>query len=221
MLLVGPLPTPTSERVDLTLKAPQGNLEVRLAGRVIRVTADPGGQELHLALEFVDLDPKSRDAIEVLLARLMEGQTPGHLDALKPNAPPHEVKKVLEAIPLAHRIALAQRSELKHREFLRQDTNPAVLEALVRNPNLILAEARAIATSPFLQSGTIDLLASDPRFKSDEEMRMTLATHPRVSMPTAERLTADFKPPQIKRLITKPGLNPTLRDKLFKKLTRG
>jgi hypothetical protein len=115
---------------------------------------------------------------------------------------------------------LSSRAGPKEREFLRSDTHPAVLEALARNPNLSVAEARALAASLNLMSGTLDSLANDPRFKGDEELRMAVAIHPRVSLFTAERVTADFKVPQIKKLLAKPGLNQFLREKLFRRTTQ-
>jgi hypothetical protein len=44
--------------------------------------------------------------------------------------------------------------------------------------------------------------------------------HPRVSLATAERVTADFNVPQIKKLLAKPGLNQILREKLFRRTTQ-
>ncbi len=140
---------------------------------------------------------------------------------MKPGASPLEIKKALEAVPLTQRISLSSRAGAKEREYLRLDTTPAVLEALVRNPGLSVGEARVIATSVYLMPGTLDALANDPRFKEDEELRLTLASHPRVSLGTAERVTADLKPPQIKKLLAKQGLNQLLREKLFRRMTRG
>ena len=221
VLLTGRLTDATVDRVDLTLKTQSGSLKIQLVGRVVRVEPGPTQGERRIAVEFIDMDDGKRDALEVFLSRALESHPPAPLDALKPGASSLEVKKVLESIPLPQRINLAQRAELRQREFLRQDQHPAVLETLVRNSSLTLPEARAIAASAFLQPGTIDLLAGDLRFRNDEELRMLLATHPRVSMPTAEKLTADFVGPQLKRLLARPGLGPLLREKLFRKLTRG
>jgi len=220
VLLVGTFPTPASDVLDLILKTPNGQMTIELRGRIIRVTSDPAG-ETQLAIEFFDVDSAKQDTLEVFLARLLESPQPGPLESLRPNAPQPEVKKALESIPLPQRIALAQRADLKQREFLRLDQHPAVLESIVRNPNLTLPEARAISSNTLLTASAIDLLAGDPRFKSDEELRMTLATHAKVTIATAERLTADFKPPQIKKLLARPGVNPMLRDRLFRRLTRG
>jgi len=222
VLLTGPIPTPSADTVELTLKAPAGTLEVRLRARVIRVEREPDSEDLQIALQFVDPDDSQRQALEDLLARLLQqGQTSGPFDGLTPGTPAHEIKKALESIPIAQRIALASHASLKEREFLRLDVNPAVLEALIRNPNLGLAEARAIGVSPHLTPATIDALAHDSRFKGDEELRMVLATHPRVTAATAEGLTADFKATQIRKLLAKPGLSQVLRDKLFRRLSRG
>jgi len=220
VLLVGDLPASSAETVDFVLKAPTGNLTVQLRGRVIRNEpgADGGGRSI--ALQFVDMDDTRRDALEVLLARRLQAPTAATLDSLKPGASAAEIKHALEAIPLPQRISLASRASLKERELLRLDSNAAVLEALAHNPNFGVLEARGLAGSAYLLPGTLDSLASNPRFKDDEELRMAIAVHPRVSMTTAERVTADFKLPQLRKLLAKPGLNQVLREKLVRKTTQ-
>ncbi len=220
VLLVGDFPEPQSDTVELALNAPTGSLTVRLKARVIRSQPRAEGREPSLALEFVEMDDSRRDAIEVLVARLLETQAAGPLDGLKPGSPPQEIKAALEAIPLSQRIALSSRTGVKEREYLRFDSNPAVLEALAHNPSLGVVEARALAGSTFLLSGALDSLANNPRFKDDEELRMAIAVHPRVSITTAEKVTANFKVPQIKKLLAKPGLNQILREKLFRRTTQ-
>ena len=220
VLLVGNLSELSADTVDFVLNAPTGSLSIRLRGRVIRTQPNAEGGGVSIALEFVDMDDSRRDALEVLLARLLEAPTAGGLEGLKPGATPQEIKATLEGIPLPQRIALSSRTGLKDREYLRLDTNPAVLEALAHNPNLGVVEARALAGSSFLMSGTLDSLANNPRFKDDEELRMAIAVHPRVSISTAERVTTSFKVPQIKKLLAKPGLNQILREKLFRRTTQ-
>jgi len=220
VLLIGNLPTPSADTVDFALKAPTGSLTVRLRGRVIRSQPSAEGGDLSIALEFVDMDDSRRDALEVLLARILEAPTTGPFDGLKPGAAPQEIRHALEAIPLPQRIALSSRAGLKDREYLRLDTNPAVLEALAHNPSLSVVEARALVASAYLMPGTLDSLASNARFKEDEELRMAVAVHPRVSVATAERCTAGFKLPQLKKLLAKPGLNQILREKLFRRTTQ-
>jgi hypothetical protein len=96
------------------------------------------------------------------------------------------------------------------------DTSPAVLEALAHNPHIGVAEARALAGSTFLMPGTLDSLANNYRFKDDEDLCVIIAAHPRVSLLTAEKVTASLKLPQLKKLLAKPGLNQVLREKLVR-----
>jgi hypothetical protein len=217
VLLVGEFPVPSSETMDVRIHAPTGNLSVRLKGRVIRVQHDVDEGGLRIALEFVEMDDSRRDALEVLLSRILEAPPAGTFDDLKPGATPQEIRAALEAIPLTQRISLASRAGPKEREFLRSDIHPAVLEALARNPSLTAAEARVLATSVYASSSTLDVLANEPRLKGDDELRMAIAVHPRVTLGTAEKVTAEFKVPQLKKLLAKPNLNQLLREKLLRK----
>jgi hypothetical protein len=220
VMLLGDLRVPVDSTVDVALMSPTGSLTMRLSGRVIRVEPEPEGGGVRMALEFVDMDDARRDAVEVFVARLLEAPAATPFDQMKPGAPPQEIKKALEAIPLAQRISMSSRAGLKEREILRLDTHPAVLDALAHNSNLSLVEARALAASGYLMSGTLDALANDFRFKDDEALRMAVAVHPRASLGTAEKVTADFKEPQIKKILAKPGLNQVLREKLFRRTQR-
>jgi len=217
VLLVGEFRPFEAETLEVALKASTGSLTVTLTGRVIRVESDPAGTDQTVALEFVGMDAPRREALDMLLARMLEAPAATAFDDLKPGARPQEIKQALEAIPLPQRIALSSRASAKEREYLRSDTHPAVLEALVRNAGLAVAEARLIATSIYLLSGTLDALANDPRFRDDEELRIAIASHPRVTMATAEKVTANLKPPQLKKILAKPGLNQLLREKLFRR----
>ncbi len=220
-LLVGSFDPPASETLDFSLKSPIGQLSVRLRGKVIRTERE--GQGSRIAVEFLEMDPARRDDLEILLSRLLASPPPaaGALDGLKPGASPLEIKKALESIPIAQRIALASRAGNKERDYLRLDVNPAVLEALAHNPSLTVVEARAIAGSAYLIPGTLEALSQDPRFRNDDELRMAIAIHPKVSPATAEKVTADLKVPQIKLLLSKPGLAPALREKLGRRARRG
>jgi hypothetical protein len=220
-LLVGDFPAPTTELVSLALRAPGGGLAIELKGRVIRIQSEAGSVGLQLALEFVEMDDERHDAIEILLARILESPATGPLESLKPGSTPQEIKKTLEAIPISQRIALSSRANARDRDWLRSDTNPAVLEALAHNPQLLITEARLLASSPYLMPGTLDALSNDPRFKGDEELCLAIAAHPRVSLATAEKVTVGFKVPLLKKLLARPGLNPIVREKIFKRSTRG
>jgi hypothetical protein len=130
------------------------------------------------------------------------------------------VHQTLLKLPVSHRISLAARAGPRQREFLRRDQHPQVLEALTHNPNLLLAEARALAASPNLTQATIDVLAADPRWAHDDELRIALAVHPSASIPFTERIVAQLQEPALRRLLARPSLNMALRDKIVKRLGR-
>lgn len=220
VLLIGPLPAQGVERLDLTLKAATGRLDVRLFGKIIRIepAEEPG---IHrIAIEFVDLSDESKDAVEVLLARVIESPTPTALDGVKANALPHEVRKVLETIPLPQRTSIATRASTRERDLLRHDANASVLDALVRNPSLVPAEARAIAASQFLAPATIEALWADPRFQQDEDLKLALAGHVRVPPPLIDRFIAGLSPEVARRFHAKPGLAPALKLRLAQRMSK-
>lgn len=215
---MGSLPELPADEVHLTLIAPRGDLRVVLRGRVARRHRGAvRGEEDSVAIEFRDLERAEADGLETLLARLIEGTAPGPLDRLKPDAGPHEVRKALDAIPLAHRIALASRAGPRERELLRQDLQPPVLDALSRNPNLLLAEARALAALAHLPASAIEHLAADPRWSRDEELRLLLLGHPRTPVPLADRLLGDLGVFALKRLLQRSLPGP-VREKAVKRL---
>lgn len=221
-LLKGAFPRPIDNAVEFSLRSPHGEISIDLLrGRVVRVSEEEDGQVICLGLEFLDLSDQDRDRLEKLIARLIEGHAPAQLEKLRPGAPAHEVRKALEAIPLAHRIALASHANPKERAFLKEDQHPKVLESLARNPNLLIAEARALLQSIHLIPSTLELLANDSRWKQDQELRILIATHKNTPVVLAERLVRDMPVPMLKQVMQRPGLNPTLRTKLTRRLARG
>ncbi len=221
VLLAGHFPAPASDEIEFAIRTPAGDLEQRFSGRVVRF--EPAGEagEVRLAVELRPLDPEQQRALERMVARVMEGLAPAPLEALRPGAPPQEVRTALDAVPVPHRIALAARAGPREREFLRQDTHPAVLEALARNPNILLAEVRSLLAGVHLLPTTLEVLAADPRWSKDEEIRILIGAHPRTPLPLAERILAGLPAPALKRMLTRASLNPALRDRIVKRLARG
>lgn len=218
-LLVGPIRSPSGV-ADLTLKAPTGTLEVRLPARVARELPDTENGERQIAFEFEALTPDQKEGLEALLSRLIEGAAPGPLESLRPGAPPNEVRKALEQIPIPHRISLATRAGVREREWLRQDIVGAVLEALARNPNLLAADVKVLLSSPHVLPSTLEILANDSRFKGDDEIQLGLAAHPKVPPPVGERLVEGMKGTALRQLLRRPGMNPVLRERVVRKLSR-
>jgi hypothetical protein len=217
-LLVGELSSRVEQNVEFVVRSLAGDLENRFVGRVVRCgpADERGGTEI--AIEFLDLDPEQKRVLELLIERTKEGLTHDGLDELPTGAPPHVVRQTLLAIPVPHRIALAVRAGPRQRDFLCRDPHPLVLEALAHNPNLLRAEARALASAAHLTQATIEVLAMDPRWSSDDEILIALASHPNVPIPLAERIVQRVHEPALRRLLGRPSLRTALRDKIVHRL---
>lgn len=220
-LLEGGLPANLGDPVTVRIRSRAGDLEGRFAGKIARIEPDSDGGGQRIGVEFTGLGPEQGRILESLLGRLMEGLNPGSLQSLRPGAPSHEIRKALEAIPLAHRIALAARGGPREREILRHDMQPQVLESLARNPNLLQSEALSLASNPQTISSTLEVLAADPRWAADWDIRVHVASHPRVPVALAERIVAGLPASALRKALARPSLLPALRDRILKRIVRG
>jgi hypothetical protein len=172
-----------------------------------------------VAVEFVDLDQDRRDGIEFLVRRVLEGRSlVPELPDLPPGCAPHDIRRVLETVPLVQRVNLASRASQKDRETLLHDQNGSVLEALARNPGLLPLEARTLATSPHATGPALAALVPEGRFPGDEELAVLVLAHVKVPQGLAERLVHSLKPPALRRALGKPGLGGPARTAIQKKL---
>jgi hypothetical protein len=178
------------------------------------------GGPAKLGLQFRDLTSSQEELVESMVYRVMEGMAPAALAALPKKASAGEIRQALANIPLPHRIMLARRGQLKERQVIRHDSNPEVLEALARNPNILLPEILALARMRHIAPGTVSTMAKDQRWAGNEELKILLATHPRVTFATAERIVSSLSEAALERIIRKPGLQPGVRKKLMAKLAR-
>ena len=71
---------------------------------------------------------------------------------------------------------------------------------------------------PTLLSTTLELLSRDSRWSSNEEIKITIATHPRVTFPVADRLVKTLSLLGIRKVIRRPGLNPAIKDMLVQRI---
>jgi hypothetical protein len=218
VLLEGEPPATIGPDIEFVIRSQVGELQQRFVGRVVRSGPVGKGEESRIAARFLRLDEEQTRVLEMLIARVKEGLAPTVFDELPPDAPPHAVREALATVPLPHRIAMAARAGPRQREFLRRDSHPQVLDSLARNPNLLRNEARALAALTLLTPGTMETLATDPRWSHDEAILITLATHPNVPMPLAERIVARLQEPALRRLLKHPSLNTALRDRIAKRV---
>lgn len=220
VLLVGELPEVDRRRVRVRLESAAGDLRLTSDAEVVRC-GEPEPDGRRVGVVFHDLGEEQTRELDALVSRVVEGMAPAPLEALKSGATTDEIRTTLGRIPLAHRITLAGRAELRDRKILIQDPSPQVLEALARNPNLTTPELRSLVRLQQLRPSTLELLAADPRVSGAEELRLLVATHPKTPLSAAEKLVAMMNARTVERLIQMPGLHPVLRTKLGAKRRRG
>jgi hypothetical protein len=216
---VGPVPESTEGELTVTIRTPAGDRSARLTGRVVFARQETEAGENRLALEFDRLDAVQTVALRSMVDRVVEGMAPASLETLAAGASIEEVRRALERIPAAHRIALAARCGPKERRWIRMDRDPAVLEALTRNPNVTLPEIKALLRRDDLPPQAIDRIANDVRWADDDELKWMICTHSRVSFPTADGVARRMTDLQIDRLVRRPGVHAGLRQKLMRMLS--
>lgn len=220
VLLVGDLPQPDEPDLELRVTSAAGDLELCTTARLVHVQRDETKRETKLGMQFVDLDPAQNETVDLLVARVVEGMAPAALDGLPRGASLAETRDALRKISLAHRVALAQRGQAREREILRQDPDPNVLEALARNARITLPEVITLARLPHLLPSTLDIMANDPRWGGSDELKILLATHPRVTFVTANGIVTRMNDILVQRLLQRSGLQPAVREKLMARLAK-
>jgi len=211
--IAGELPPRLPGHVSLTLASAAGDLEFTAVARVVQIREGDEGTCV-VGVEFPPLGDADQGILDALLARVIEGGTPAALANLSTGASPQEARRALEAIPVAHRISLAVRAQPRERSFLRHDPIPQVLEALARNPMTSLTEVRTLARTRHITPAALEIIAEDPRWRTNEDLRIILASHPNVAVPLAWRLAATLSDAGLDRLLRQPGLNTPLRKLL-------
>lgn len=222
LLLTGRAAWPSATELRLIVSSPGGDLHATATVRRVRLEPSPGGGPPDLAVEFLNLDPLEHEGLEFLLQRLLEGQgsAPGGIPHVPRGAPPHEATRLLDAVPLAHRIAVAARASAPEREALFHDRHPPVIDALAHNPMLTVAEARLLASSPHISPVGLARLAGEARWTADEEVRIRIVANAHVPLAVAERLIDTLSLPAKRRALHAPGLQPAVRAALLHRLSR-
>jgi hypothetical protein len=219
VLLTGRMPAPEEPEVELKLATARGDVELSVRARVLQVFPGPADGETRLAVEFVGLDAAAHETLESLINRVTENVAPAPLAQLPRVAPPKVIRAALEKIPVAHRINLAARAQVKERRFLREDTNLQVIEGLARNPNVSIQEIKEIARRHNILPSTVELIAEDRRWYHDEELKTILATHPRATLAVAEEVVGRMKERTAKLVVRKPGLPQPIKERLLARFT--
>ena len=220
VLLVGDFPMPEVHEVRVTVSSGGGDLQLTATARVVHCGEDPEGPGNRIGLQFLEIEEEDRATLDALVSRVVEGMTPAALEELPEKASPQEVREALERVPLPHRIMLAKRGLPKHREHLMQDQHLQVIDALARNPNLLLHEIVTLLRMPSLLPHTLATISKTPRWKGNEQVNVLVATHRNTPMAVAEAVVSRLRPAALQKAFQAPGLHAAVRAKLQRKLGR-
>jgi hypothetical protein len=215
LLLVGNLPTPRADVVELTVRSTGGDLELGAVGRVVRIDQDPDSGEALIGVEFLERPPVDRRTLEALIARAVEGMAPAALERLPAGATPQQIREALERVPLPHRVSLARRAGPHERERLRHDGKLQVIDALARNPSILQHELLALLRRPDLLPHTLEAISLSPRWRGDAQVRVLVASHRNTPLPVADRIVSSMSEDALQKVIRAPDLQPGVRAKVL------
>jgi hypothetical protein len=218
--LAGDIPSFADPEISLSIRSPAGDLRLTAAARVIRRDQDPESRKTVLGVEFLSIPRDDLPKLEALIARVVEGSSPGALEELPENATRQEVRAALEQVPVPHRTALAARGQPKVRGFLIQDPSPLVIDGLARNPGLLPHELLTILRMPNLLPHTLEALGKDPRWTANEQVMHMVATHRNTPLGVADKIISDMSTSALERVILASDLKPMLRMKTLRRLKR-
>lgn len=214
VMLDGVLDAVRDSAAFVSLSSSSEDLRFECRGRVTHVERNDETGRTRIGIQFDALDDSRRQNLEYLVARVVEGMSPAPLAHLSRGASVDEIREALKSIPLAHRITVAQKALAPERKFLFHDDSNLVIEAMCRNPQLTLPEVLRVLRIPTLLPTTLELLSRESRWTGNEEIKIMIATHPRVTFPVADRLVRTLSLPGIRKVIRLPGLNPAIKDRL-------
>lgn len=106
----------------------------------------------------------------------------------------------INAMNPRQRARLAQRAGRTERQILLRDKSPLVLESLLNNPRIDSEEVLRIARSSRVVAPTLQRIANDSRWNSNQEILAVIARHPKTPSVFAIRLLPSLRTPDLKTM---------------------
>jgi hypothetical protein len=92
------------------------------------------------------------------------------------------------------------------------------MDALARNPSLLLPEVMTLLRMPHLFPSTLEIIGRSSRWT--EPVKELVATHRNTPVAVADALVSRMSPASLERVIRASGLNAALRAKVLARLPR-
>jgi hypothetical protein len=221
-LLIGALPAVRGPVTVVTIESAGGDLSVSFHAHAHRHAIDPESGESTLGVEFLRIHSGDPATLEALVQRAMEGGAPTwKLEELPANASVAMIQAALERVPLPYRIQLAARGMPRERGMLMKDSHLQVIDALTRNPHMLLHEILTLLRMPRLLPHTLDAISKDSRWSGREQVRLMLAAHRNTTFGVAQRIITSLSVTALKKLLRSPGLKPAIQAGIVRRLGPG
>ena len=161
-----------TKEFDLVIQIPWVGGRMSLRGHVQRCCEQDG--ERGVLIHMIDGPIDTVEQLQSLMVRIRTGAI---LEA-QPGDPPAEQR--VRAMNPTLRSMLAVKANLEERKILAEDNDPRVLDLLLQNPKITLAEVRHIATRRTLQAKHFRAIMKNTGWMSDEGVKTNIVLNPRL-----------------------------------------
>ncbi len=156
---------------EITLNVPWLGRQVHVMGRVTGTTSTPDGQRVHVLL--MDGPLGRIDQIAELLGRFRQGH-------LVDETHGETLAKRIRSMSPSLRAMLAVKATAEERKLLMTDADPNVIDLLLKNPNLSIAEVRILAGRRNVAKRHLEYIARNTVWMADAEVRLVVARSPKI-----------------------------------------
>ena len=164
-------PPPTGFEKEITLNVPGLGRQVHVMGRVTGTTSTPQGQRVRMQL--IDSPLGRVEEVAELLYRFGTGN-------LVDEAPEETVAETIQSMSPNQRSMLAVYATPEERKVLMADADPTVIDLLLTNPDLSIAEVRILAGRRNVTKRHLECIARNSTWMADAHVRLVLARSPKI-----------------------------------------
>ena len=187
-------PPPTGLELEITLNVPGLGRQVHVMGRVTGTKSTPQGQRIRMQL--IDGPLGRVEEVAGLLGRFRQGK-------LVDEAQEETLASRIRSMSPNLRSMLAVYATPEERRVLMADADPTVIDLLLTNPDLSIAEVRILAGRRNLKKRHLECIARNSTWMADAQVRLVLAKNPKIP---------DTHAPIILRLLAIPPLREIALD---------
>lgn len=203
---------PVGTRGSLTFQISRWEPPFTIEAEVVRSSApeEAGGKQLPgVGIKFGSLEPTHRRR----LARLVEGICDGSVsEAIRRTVREGDITlgQELRKRTTDQKVMFAQSAHGLEIDALIRDGNPVVIQRLLRNQHLTIANVRSILKDTSLTAQVLAVLNNLPRFMAHEEIRGLYCAHPGLPVEKALAILPQLSRKTLESLVSRSDLRPPL-----------